>query len=234
MRKLGVSLIILIVIAVIGVISLWYALAVIYNLPNPSPTPYNSSYTSLLIKSYDPNSKIVFGDTEYFFSYLGEPQQLALIIYPPISSSVRLIPEIGHSYETVGLEMKVVSMNADVMSVEIRPTVENYMFSTYHYTRVEIPCEQGAQADQNATVTVSLAGSANKTRQYAFEYPFAPSATPGSMFNVTLIVKDSSQSKQYEAAVGFDVTQAKFDFNIQITIYQAFSNYMVIYVRPLY
>jgi hypothetical protein len=234
MRKLGVSLIILIVIAVIGVVSLWYALAVIYNLPNPSPTPYNATYTSLLIKNLDPNSKIVFGDTEYFFGYSGNAQPRYLWIDATLESPVKLYPEIGHSYETVGIEINVVNMSSKDISVMIRPTVENYMFSTYHYTRIEIPCEQGAQADQNATVTVSLAGSANKTRQYTFEYPFAPSATPGSMFNVTFIVKDSSQSKQYEAAVGFDVTQAKNDFNIQFSIYQAFSNYMVIYVRPLY
>ena len=184
----------------------------------------------MTIESYDENSKIVFGDTEYFFSYLGDTQPRVLYVYATLSAPVTLHPEIGHSYETVGLEINVVNMSSNELSVKIKPTVENYMFSTYHDTRVEIPCEQSAPDGQNSSVKVSLVGSGNKTRQYTFEYPFAS----GTIQNATLIVGDSSRSKQYEAAVGFGVPQAEYDFGILITIYQANSNFMVIYVRPLY
>jgi hypothetical protein len=228
---------------VISVVSLWYAPAIIShfpnpssNSPNPSSTPYNASYTSFLIRSYDANSKIEFGDTEYFFSYLGDSHPSVLYIDATLSPPVQLYPEIGHSYETVGLEINVANMSSDDISIKIKPTVENYVFSTYHYTRVEIPCEQGAPAVQNGTVTVSLTSSTNKTNQYTFEYPFAPSVGSGPTYikTATLIVETSSQSKQYEAAIGSVVTQAKNDFNIQIAIYQANSNFMVIYVKPLY
>jgi len=190
----------------------------------------------LLVSSIDENSKIDFGDTEYFFSYLGETHPSVLYIYATLSPPVTLHPEIGHSYETVGLEINVVNMSSDDISLEIKPTVENYMFSTYHSTRVEIPCEQTAQAGQNDTVTVNLTGSANRTRQFTFEYPFAPSAgsAPTYIKTAKLIVETSSKSKQYEASIGSVVSQAEHDFNIQITIYQANSNFMVIYVKPLY
>jgi hypothetical protein len=111
------------------------------------------------------------------------------------------------------------------------------MFYTYHYNRVEIPCEQGAPSAQNCTVTVSLTSSTtNKTNQYTFEYPFGPSYGPAPTHtkSATLIVKTSSQSKQYEAPIGVFIGQAEHDFNIEIRIYQANSNFMVIYVKPLY
>ena len=128
-------------------------------------------------------------------------------------------------------------MSSGFILINVKPTVENYMFYTYHYIRVEIPCEQGAPSTQNRTVTVNLTSSiTNKTKQYTFEYPSGPSYGPAPTYTkrATLIVKTSSQSKQYEADIGDVITQAEYDFNIEIRIYQANSNFTVIYVKPLY
>jgi hypothetical protein len=245
-RKSYVVLTILVISIGIGV-SLWYALMLISSFQqalnassvysqNPYPTSYNTSYTSLLIESYDENSRITFGDTEYFFGYMGDADPRVLYIDATLSPPVTLYPEIGHSYWTVGMEIEVVNMSSNSILVNVRPAVENYMFDTYQYTRVEIPFEQ-APSSQNGTVTVSLTSSTtNRTNQYAFEYPFGPSIGPAPTHikSATLIVKTSSQSKQYEAVIGVDIRQAEYDFNIAIRIYQANSNFMVIYVKPLY
>ena len=203
---------------------------------NPYPTSYNASYTSFLIESYDENSKITFGDTEYFFGYMGDANPRILYIFPTLSPSATLYPEIGHSYWTVGVEIHVMNMSSSSMLVNIRPAVENYMFYTYQSTRVEIPIEQ-APSSPNGTVTVSLTSSfTNKTNQYAFEYPFGPSYGPAPIHakSATLIVKSSAESKQYEEVIGSYIMQAQYDFNLEIRIYQANSNFMVIYVKPLY
>ena len=73
-------------------------------------------------------------------------------------------------------------------------------------------------------------GLINQTNQYTFQYLFAPSTG----ISADLLVKTDSLTKQYSAYVGLIVAQARDDFNVEIRVFKADSNHMVIYVKPLY
>jgi hypothetical protein len=49
-----------------------------------------------------------------------------------------------------------------------------------------------------------------------------------------MVVEDASQSKHYAAYVGLIVAEAKDDFDIEIRVFKADSEHMVIYVKPLF
>jgi hypothetical protein len=47
-------------------------------------------------------------------------------------------------------------------------------------------------------------------------------------------VSTSSQTERYTAYVNLIIAEAKNDFNIEIRVFKADSNLIVIYVKPLY
>ena len=234
----------LILFAVVAIIIigslLWYAPTIIsVTKSSSSANSSESSYTSLLITSTNPNNTIEFGDTIYNFYYASG----AIGVSIPFQADMIQNPQVGHTYQIFGVEIKVENISSnylyDYTAISVKPTVENYMFSTYRETMVDIPLEQNAPPVQYGTpspltnykVTVNISsGIVNETNQYTFEYAYPPS----SGYGAELIVSNSSQSKQYEAYVGLIVAQAEQDFNIEIRIYSADSGNMIIYVKPLY
>jgi len=170
------------------------------------------------------NGTVEFGDTKYYFGYTGG----MIGISAPFQYDSIMSPEIGHSYKTLGVEIKVANVSSDYISnfvvIMVKPTVTNYMFSTYHYTKVNIPIED------ERTVDIS-SGLISETNQFTFAYASAP-AFPS--YGATLIVRTSSQSKQYSTYAGLIIPEAENDFNIEIHVYQADSSKMIIYVKPLY
>ncbi|MGD0160809.1 MAG: hypothetical protein ABSB89_11005 [Candidatus Bathyarchaeia archaeon] len=209
---------------------------------NSSNNP-SASFTTLMIRApysgHEENFTTVdFGDTEYNFLY-GSGW---LAVYAPLQAEYPIsYPEVGDTYNAFGLEIKIENVSSDYLSdyviFGVKPTVTNYMYSTYRYTEVNLTLEQsqpiqyGTVPLTNYSVTVSISsGIINETNQYTFTYTNAPSGTYGA----TLVVSNSSQSKQYEAYVGSFVAGAETDFNIEIGVYKADANNMIIYVKPLY
>jgi hypothetical protein len=178
-----------------------------------------------MIRSGNYTEPIELGDAEYSFSYITFIVR-AININAPFKSDEIQYPKVGDLYEGLGIEVKVENVSSDYISdyvvIKVRPIVDNYMFSTYRYTKVDIPVGDAK------TVEIS-SGLINKTNQYTFIYPFAP-----SLVGADLIVKTASQSKQYSAYVGLIVAEAKSDFDIEIRVFKADSNKMVLYVKPLY
>jgi hypothetical protein len=179
-----------------------------------------------MIRSGNYTEPIEFGDTEYYFSYITAiyPE---ISIHAPFNSDEIQYPKVGDSYQGLGIEVKVANVSSDYISdyvvIKIRSTTDNYMFSTYRMTKVDIPLYY------TKTVDIS-SGLINETNQYSFQYLFAPST--GTSAN--LLVKTNSLTKQYSVYVGLIVAEARDDFNIEIRVFKAGSNNMVIYVKPLY
>jgi hypothetical protein len=225
MKRITLVLIVLVVVSVIGSL-LWYAPNIISQIQNSSSSSSSitdASYTTLFIRSPNYSEPVEFGDTEYFFIYIvGQ-----ISINAPFTSDLIQNPKVGTSYEGLGIKLMVANVSSDYISdyvvIKVRPIVENYMFSTYYLTKVDIPI------GDVRTVDIS-SGLINKTNQYTFHYAFAPKP----FGSATFVVKTSSLSKQYSAYVGLIVAEAKNDFDIEIRVFKADSNHMVIYVKPLY
>jgi hypothetical protein len=217
----------LIIVLILGVAIGYFLQKGIPNLStsnsNQTANSSDASYTSLTITSENTNNTIDFGDTIYNFMYIGGEIGVSI----PWQSDTIQVPQVGHTYQIFGVEIKVENISSnylyDYVTMLVKPTVANYMFSTYHETMVKIPLYQ------SSTVDIS-SGIIDETNQYTFEYVFPPS---GSV-SATLIVSNSSQSKQYDAYVGLNVVQAEQDFNIKISVFSADSNNLIIYVSPLY
>lgn len=233
---------IVIVCIIIGA-TIWYAPAIISQFQNPSSNSSDASYTSLMLRAAygqgDTSATAEFGDTEYIFAYISG----TIYVNAPFQGDFVQSPRVGHSYYTLGIELKVENISSDYLSdyavIKVKPTIDNYMFSTYRETKVDIPCEQNAPIVQygtpsplvNYSVTVSISsGIVNKTNQYTFRYAFAPMVLSAA----TLVVSNSSQSKQYSAYAGLIVADAEKDFNIEIYVYKTDSDRMILYVKPLY
>jgi hypothetical protein len=178
-----------------------------------------------MIRSGNYTEPLKLGDAEYYFSY-------TTLFYREINVNAPFTidkienPKAGDLYQGLGIEVKVANVSSDYISdyvvIKIRPTTDNYMFSTYRYTKVDIPL------GYTKTVDIS-SGLINKTNQYTFQYLFAPSA-----HSAELAVKTDVLSKRYSAYVGLIVAEARNDFEIEISVFKADSNRLVLYVKPLY
>ena len=107
--------------------------------------------------------------------------------------------------------------------INVRPTIDNYMLSTYYLTKVDIPVGEAKTVDISS-------GLINRTNQLTFAYPSAPPVGSGA----TLFVSNATQSKTYFAHVGVIVVEAKNDFDIEIRVFKIDSTRMVLYVKPQY
>jgi hypothetical protein len=212
------------VVIIIGLL-LWNAptiISYIQNLSSPTDSS-NESYMELTLRDLpmtEVNTTVIeFGDTEYTFDYL----MGYLHVYTFIGGSKNYIPHEGDAYRDFGIEMKVSDVDSDYISkyivILVKPTVQNYSASLY-YTKVKIPLHQTKAVDISS-------GLINKTNRYWFSY--AQIAHP--TFNEPqLTIKTGSQSKSYVVIAGFTIR----DFEIETRVYKIESEFMVIYVKPLY
>jgi hypothetical protein len=179
-------------------------------------------------------STLEFGDTEYNLGYSSEFGGIIAVLIPFQSDSIQY-PEVGQTYNIFGLEIKVDNISSDYISnyavIEVKSTVANYMFSTYHYYKVNITnyplVESGPPSNYSVTVNIS-SGIINETRQYTFSY-----------YEGFLTVWNSSMTKVYEIPTATNIITGVYgdpetDFDIQIRVYEVEPEYLVIYVMPLY
>lgn len=210
--------------AIVAVL-LWQSPAILSFFQSSLSDSSNASYTSLFIRS-GTSEPITLGDTEYRFIYLSgfSPE---ISIHIPFKSDLIEHPKAGNSYERLGIEVKVVNIGSDYLSdfieIKVRPTVDDYMFTTFRYTKVDIPLQD------TRTVNIS-SGIIDKTNQYTFKYLFAPSTGSAA----ELAVSTTTLSKRYAAHVNLIIAEAKSDFDIEIRTFEADSNHIVIYVKPMY
>jgi hypothetical protein len=221
MRKIQ-AIVILIVAIIIGILLLnTSTLMSFFKKSSESEDYSNESYTELTIREGD-TTPIEFGDTEYSLHYA----MSYLNVYAPFQSET-FIPSEGETFKDLGIEIKVSKRDSDYISeyivIKVRPTVDNYMFSKYRYTKVDIPI------NDMRTVNIS-SGLINKTNSYTFAYLFAPSGISGA----TLGVRNDTHHETYQALVNYLIPEAENNFDIEIRVYKAESDRLVIYVKPLY
>jgi len=212
------------VVIIVGAL-LWYAPIIISYIQNLSSSTNSSNepYTELTLRDLPitevNNTVIEFGDTEYSFRYLGG----YLMVYAPFQSKQYISSE-GKTYNDLGIEIKVSKVSSDYISnyiiILVKPSVQNYMFTQFHYTKVNITLYQ------TKAVNIS-SGLINKTNQYWFSY--TQIAHP-SFNEPQLTIGTTSQSKSYVVIAGFTIKE----FEIETRVYKIESGYMVIYVKPLY
>jgi hypothetical protein len=170
---------------------------------------------------------IKLGDAEYSFNY-NTLFYREINVVAPITSDKIENPKVGDTYKGLGIEVKVTDVSSDYLSdyvvIKIRSTTDNYMFSTYRYTKVELPIAN------MKTVSIS-SGIINQTNQYTFQY-FSPPTHLG--ISGDLKVSSDSLTKHYSAYLNQRIPEAKNDFNIEIYIFRMDSSHMVLYVKPMY
>lgn len=205
---------------------------------NSSSNPPNVTYTNLLIRANTMTKSLTFGDTDYLLSYNAFPETIANIsniwVRAPLSNVFPLNSELidqpknGTSYTKLGIEIIVEDIGSDDISLfiklKVRPIVENYMFLTYNYTRIDIPF--------NDSRTMNVTGlSSDKTNQYTFKYTFVP---PYREIDATLIVESMLQSKQYNFYYGEKLVDSRDSFKIETRVYKVDLEHMILYVKPSY
>jgi hypothetical protein len=223
----------ILVVSVIAGVFLVYFLS-----QNSSTKPPNVAYTNLLIRANTMTKSLTFGDTDYLLSYNAFQETIANIstiwVRAPLSNVFPLNSELidqpknGTSYTKIGIEIVVEDIGSDDISLfiklKVRPIVENYMFLTYNYTRIDIPF--------NDSTTVNITSlSSDKTNQYAFKYAFVP---PYREIDATLVVESMLQSKQYNFYFGEKLTDSRDGFKIEIRVYWVDLEHMILFVKPLY
>lgn len=183
----------------------------------------NESYVKLTLRDLaatEANETVIeFGDTEYSFQYNGG----FLWVRIPFQSKY-YVPSEGDVYHDFGIEIKVLKRSSDYISdyivILVRPTVQNYMFTQFHYTKVNITLHE------TKAVNIS-SGLINKTNQYWLTYTQDVHPT---FSEPQLIVQTTSQSKIYYVWYGVTIRE----FEIEIKIYKITPQYIIIYVKPLY
>jgi hypothetical protein len=213
------------VLVIIGAF-LWFSVLPSY-FQNSTSSSHNVPYTSITLRdgTYGTNNTATldFGDTEYTFehTYFG-----SFIVSTFTQLSETYTPQAGDIYTYCGIEINVANVTSDYISKYImflvKPTVENYMASL-HYTKLNITL-----SSLGIVVNIS-SGLTNETHEYAFMF------VKPAWYQYELEIQTTSppiQSKDYEVLGGEDLTAS--DFNIEVRVFQVNSEYMVIYVKPLY
>jgi hypothetical protein len=205
---------------------LWSAPNIISYLQNPTNSS-DASYTSLTLRDgMNSTATLEFGDTEYSFVYY---YGAGLYVSTFIEGGKSYTPNIGDTYRDFGIEIKVSNITSDYISnyivILVKPTVQNYMASL-HYTRVNITL------NQLKFVNIS-SGLVNETHQYGFlyskiQYP--------AMYEPYLTIRSDGQEKTHQvyASGSYAWSTNIRDFNIETTVFKTESQYIVIYVKPLY
>ena len=207
-------------VAIIIVVLLWSDSIIALFVPNNSQSQTtNTSYTELTLR-HGNTTLIEFGDTEYSISYFSGS---FLKVSTPLKSEFYQQLSEGKVFRDLGLEIKVSKMDSDYISeyivILVKPTIQNYMASLF-YTKVSLPL------DSTRTVSIS-SGLIDKTNEYWFLYSqnVYPLATENK-----LTIGKGSQSETYNVAAGYTIKL----FEIETRVYKVKSDYMVIYVKPLY
>lgn len=217
-----------IVVVIIGAF-LWFSPTIISYIQNPnsSGSSYNPPYTSLTLRDrMNYTTTLEFGDTEYSFTYY---YGLSLQVSTFIEASKSYTPHKGDTYRDFGIEVKVSDVTSDYISnyivILVKPTIQNYMASL-HYTEVNLTL--------NEPVWVNItSGLVNETHQYGFRYT---QVTHPSSYEPQLTIHTVTQEKTYDvssSSSAFWSSDIK-DFNIETRVFKIESQYMVIYVKPLY
>ena len=221
----GVSLksrwiiIFLLAVVLIGTL-LWFAPNIMSYFQNSADSS-NASYSSLTLRDgMNSTATLEFGDTEYNFAYTIGILSTSTFIG---GSQTHWTPHKGEVYNELGIEVRVSDVASDYVSnyivILVKPTIQNYMASL-HYTRVNITLH-GTRA-----VNIS-SGLINKTNQYWFLYT---QITHPTLNEPQLTIGNASQQKTYFISVGKTIKE----FEIETRVFKIESNYMVIYVKPLY
>lgn len=223
MKKSHAIVVIFLVAIVVGLILMnGSTILSFFQKPIEAENSSNENYTELTLREGD-TIPIEFGDTEYSLYYaMGH-----VAVYAPFQSD-DFIPSEGKTFKTFGVEIKVSEIDSDYISkyvvLLIRPTVEKYMFSTFRYTKVEIPVYD------SKTVNIS-SGLINKTNQYTFGYGgFDSSVLSHALVNV----RNATKNETYYTQTNFLIPEAEKDFDIEIRVYKADSESIILYVKPLY
>jgi len=223
-----------IVVIMIGGVLLWYFPTINPYFWNSSANSSGASYTKLMIRNGNIDT-LEFGDTEYILGYTYPPSDAGFIsVIIPFNSSSIKNPQVGHTYKIFGAEIKVSNVSSDNISsfvvILVKPTIGDYMFSTYRYTKVDIPyCVLD-------TVKIS-SGLTNKTNQYTFGFTSYTQQPFNGAFQATLAISNSTQSEQYPVNQNYRGSNGSLienDFNIEVRLYKVNSSSMIIYVKPLY
>jgi len=213
-KVVGICLVVL----VIGFL-IWCASIFIFNMQNHAST---EDYVQLTLRDssefeVDP-TVIEFGDTEYTFDYHFN----TLWVSAPFQRTY-FTPIEGKTYRDFGIEIKVSKVASDYISdyivILVKPIVNNYMASLY-YTKVNITLYE------TKAVNIS-SGLINKTNQYWFTYIQVEHPT---FVEPKLRIRTTSQSKEYYISTWTVIRE----FEIEVKVYKIESNYVVIYVKPLY
>ena len=202
----------------------WYAPSIISYIQNLSSRNQNSSgvsYTSLTLRYRMNNTATIeFGDTEYSFAYYYGG---GLTVWTLLEGSKFYKPHKGDTHRDFGIEIKVSDVTSDYISeyvvILVRPTINNYSASL-HYTKVTIALYE--------TKTVNISSDLiNRTNQYWFSYT---QVTHPSFNEPQLTIGTTSQQKTHDVIVGSTIRE----FEIEVRVFKIESEYMAIYVKPLY
>ena len=220
------KLIILGVVVAIAGILLWFSPIPSY-FQNSANSSYNAPYTSLTLRvGMNYSATLDFGDTEYDIMY---PYGNYLGVSTFIDSTnlhTFNAPHSGDVYKYAGIEIDVSKVASDYISdyivILVKPTIQNYMASLF-YTKVNMTIYQS----QAVNISSGLTG---ERRLYWFTY--TPSQY-GSGNIVRLEVQNSSQRIYYDVYVGRVIGYSD-NSDLEIRVFEVESQYMVIYVKPLY
>jgi hypothetical protein len=223
MRKLLIGLVLALI--VVAALLWWSAPTIISYFQNSASS--DNSYTSVTLRDRMNNTAtLVFGDAEYSFAYYGG---LVFSFSTFINNSGPYTAKTGDTYRDIGIEVKVKNITADYISnyivILVKPTVQNYMASL-HYTLVNVTLNQAVWVNISSSLV-------SETHKYGFMYTKVVHPT---MYEPQLTIYAGTQQKIYYVyASGSYMWSTNIkDFNIETTVFKTESQYMVIYVKPLY
>jgi hypothetical protein len=227
MSKIKKYLALGVVVVIIGAL-FYFSPTILSFFQNPSSsTSYNAPYTTLTLRDgMNYTATLEFGETEYSFVYY---YGAGLYVSTFIGGEKSYTPNIGDTYRDFGIEIKVSNIASDYISnyivILVKPTVQNYMASLY-YTRVNLTL------NQPTWVNIS-SGLVNETHQYCFTYTTIVYPT---MYEPYLTIDSDGQEKTHQvyASGSYAWSTDIKEFNIEATVFKTDSQYMVIYVKPLY
>lgn len=217
----------IVLIVIVGAL-LWF-LAIPSYFQNSSNFSYNAPYTSLTFRDgMNDSATLNFGDTEYTLTYaIGYLSDLTFIEQE--TAPYTHVPHAGDVYREFGIEIAVSKVGSDYISnyivILVRPTVQNYMASLY-YTKVNITL------NEFKSVNIS-SGLVNETHEYSFLYT---QVMHPSFYEPQLTIHTETQEKTYDVSASGSALWSSCikDFNIETRVFKIESQYMVIYVKPLY
>lgn len=200
------------VVVVLGIF-LWYAPTMLSMIPK---SPSQSSYTKLtLLKdtSLSPNfTKVQFGDIDYFFDYSWQNNQYYLLLSNSLLETKSYRPLNGSVYRDIGIEMQVSEAYSDHIVLFVKP-IQNYLAQS-SFTKLTIA--------QGQYQSVNFTGN---------EYTIGYFQNPPYYVNKLIVMTPLLQSRDYSVTNSQIISS---DLGIEIRVYKAYSQYVIVYVKPSY